>query len=98
MHPRQCHDDRQITERVDYKAGAFAEFGDDDTGQAWTDNPRGVDDGWIERDGIRQIFGIDELVDQRLARRHIEGVYGARECAQHHDVDRLDPAGERQNR
>ncbi len=59
---------------------------------------RRVDHRRIKRHGIRQIINGNQLVHQRLARGHIEGVDDAQDDTQENDVKRLNPTRQRERR
>ena len=79
---------------VDQEAGAFADVGEQDSGDGGPDHARGIEDGGVERDGVDQVFLRGHLNDERLAAGHVEGVDDAERSGQREHVPDLNAAGE----
>ena len=80
-HHEERGDDGDIAGAVDGKAVAFADGCDDNAGDGGTDEAGDVDDGGVERDGVREVLLIgfacvarDHLDEEGLAAGHVEGI------------------------
>jgi len=98
IRPQQRRYHRDITDRVDEKTNAFAELGDHDAGQGGANDARGVDHRRVQRHGVGEIIGFDELMNQRLACRHVESVDQSKGDAKHNDVRGLNPTRQSEQR
>ena len=98
LHEQQTGDDGDVAEAVQQEAPALADSREQHARDRRADGSRAVDDRRVEGDGVGEVFFADHLDDERLARRHVEGVDDAEQRGQGEHVPHLDAAGEDQRR
>ncbi|MEA2912001.1 MAG: hypothetical protein QOJ15_4082 [Bradyrhizobium sp.] len=79
---------------VDQEYPARTDGGDQGAGDGWTDHPRGVERGRIQRHRIRQVGFPDQLGDECMARRRVECRNAAEQECKHIDLPQLDQPGD----
>ena len=79
---------------VDQKAPAFADAPPPADPRRRTDNPRGVEHRRVQRDRVHQVLAADQLDEERLTRRDVEGVDDPQAGSQREDLPDLDAAGD----
>ena len=97
MHHEQRGDDREVADAVDEEAPAFAVGSDDHAGERRADEPREIDHGRVERDGVAEVALVfDHLDHERLAAGHVECVDETLHHAEREDVGDGDAMRERE--
>ncbi len=95
-HGEQRRDHGDVADRVHEKADSLAEGADENARDRRPDEARCGHHRRVERDRVREILlALDHLDDERLARRHVEGVDGAENDGEHDEVPDL--GGSRQD-
>ena len=90
-------DDRpQVRERVDPEAAGQADRPERQSGHARAHDPRQVELGGVQRDGVLEVPAIDEVVEERLKGGRRERDRGAARQREREDVPDLNGAGPRQ--
>ncbi len=89
-HHQQTGDDGDVAHAVGKKAPAFANLRQHQTGHRRTHDPRSIEHGRVERDGVHQIFPAHHIAEERLPRRDVEGIHHAEQSAEHEDMPHVD--------
>ena len=91
LHQEQADDHRDERDRVHPEALGEPDRRDEHAADRRTDDPGGVEEHRVERDGVDDLVAADHLDDERLASRVVEGVDEAEDRREHVDVPELDP-------
>ena len=86
-------DDRDVAYAVEEERDRDVERADQQARDSRPDDPRGVELGRVEPDGVRHVLAADHLDGEGLAGRHVDRVVDAEENRQDQDVPDLDDAG-----
>ena len=98
-HRQEGRDHRQETHGVHEEAHPFADPDDQDARERRPHEAGTVDEKGVHRDGVRQVLGVlEHLDDEGLARRNFEAADESAEERQRDDLPDVDDAGERQDR
>ena len=93
IHQREADDRGEEAGRVQTEGKRDAEGADGESGDGRTDDPGGVEQRGIERDGGRDVLAADHLDAERLADGHIDRVRHAEQEGQREDHPDLDDVG-----
>ena len=97
-HRDERRQDGEEADRVDDEAEADPGDRDDDPGDRRADDPRGVDEARVQRDGVRQLSRPDHLERQRLASGPVEHERDAAERREEVDDRERRGSGQRDER
>src|SRR5262249_34221084 len=89
VHAKQRPDDREVAHGVDVEAAVDADAVDEQADQARAEEPRTLPGDRVERERVHEVFAADELGNQRLAHRLLEGPRGRSDRAEDENVPRV---------
>ena len=89
FHHEQADNYCDVADGIGEETPAFANLCDQHTGDGWADNPRAVEHGRVQGNGVHQVFLAHHVHQESLACGDIKRIHHAQQTRQHKNVPHL---------